>query len=154
MTKAQLIELIQRDLCGGTPSPEQLDMYNEFVISHKIALVWADFLSIFTGKNISSLDNFVKVYDGDGEGVRISRNIIQDNYYSMLPEVVLNIPNLPTAGLRFIEGLQNREILFTPITRTQGMINRNLEVYKYDKTIPFLVKPKIPIIKSTAYSVD
>lgn len=139
MNKAQLIEAAQRDLCGGTPTPEQLDIYHPEVIAIKIALLWEAFLSEVSKKNPADLDNYAKLYDNSGSGILISFDSNYSNYYSLLPDALVNITGQPMAGIRSIEAMKGRNVLFTPISSGQGQVLRGLDVWAFDDTIPYFV---------------
>lgn len=118
MTKQELIELIEHRLHGGNVVADLSSKYDPRIISYHIGMIFNQIFYETFRKNASELDLYSQEYDG----VKVLKSPETNEYYSELPNTLVQMPF--SAGIRQIRGsgLLEESITFKPTTASQASV--------------------------------
>lgn len=134
MKKIKLIDLIRSNL----PKPDKTNRYHPSVVEHHVSASYNELLVKTYTKELYDLGLFTKRYGDNGTPVAVLRNTDTKEYYSVLPEEIVPLPDL-NAGVREILPLEGRSIVFVPMRYDELKLIEGLEVQQIDDAVGFTV---------------
>jgi len=131
MKKIKYIDLIRAEI----DSIDKTKKIHPLVIEHEVSTVYNDMIIALYGAGLVDMNHYAKKY-GLSDTVDVSYNAYTKEYYSLLPEEVIPLPD-PNAGIVEILAKESQSLVFAPMTRSEFKFIENLECRQIDEVIGY-----------------
>ena len=133
MKKIKYIDLVRANI----DSIDKTRKIHPLVIEHEISVVYNDMIvSAFMG-GLVEMNHYARKY-GLSDTVDVSYNAYTKEYYSVLPEEIIPLPDM-NAGVVEILAKESNSLVFAPMTRSEIKFVENLECRQIDEVIGYTV---------------
>lgn len=131
MKKIELVDLVRANI----DSLDKTRKIHPVVIEHEISTIYNDMIVALYAGGIVDMNHYVRKY-GLSDTVDVSYNAYTKEYYSLLPEEIIPLPD-PNAGIVEILSKESMSLAFVPMTRSEFKFIENLECRQIDEVIGY-----------------
>lgn len=131
MKKIKFIDLIK----SHASATDKTNRFHNVVIEHAISSTYNEMIVKTYTKDLYDLGLFTKKY-GMSAAVAVSQHATTKEYYSLLPEEIIPLPDL-NAGVREVLAVASRSLVLTPMRSDELKLIEGLEVQDIDDVIGY-----------------
>lgn len=133
MKKIKYIDLVRANI----DSIDKTRKIHPLVIEHEVSVVYNDMIVSAFMSGLVEMNHYARKY-GLSDTVDVSYNAYTKEYYSILPEEIIPLPDM-NAGVVEILAKESNSLVFVPMSRGEMKLIENLECRQIDEVIGYTV---------------